>query len=95
VLTHVVLFTLTDSDDKPEALTRLRAMRGRIPSLLSLKCGGNSLTGPNASDIVLISEHADAAGLADYVEHPVHQELISWLRPRLSGRSVVDSTDLG
>ena len=46
---------------------------------------------PGAYDLVLRSTHADEAGLLAYVEHPVHQELLVWLRPRLADRAVVDA----
>ncbi len=94
MLTHVVLFTLSDPSDTAEAIERLRALDGQIPELLSLRVGTDTTDNPAASHIALISEHADAAGLRGYQEHPVHQELLAWLRPRLAGRAVVDSSDL-
>jgi hypothetical protein len=42
-------------------------------------------------DLVLRSTHADEHGLIGYLEHPVHQELLTWLRPRLAERAVVDA----
>ena len=95
MLTHVVAFRLTDPDDVPEALHRLRAMRGQIPSLVDIRAGGNVNSSDAAYDVVLITEHDDAKGLSEYVEHPVHQELLGWLRPRIASRVVVDSEDLG
>ena len=35
--------------------------------------------------------HTDEHGLIGYLEHPVHQELLVWLRPRLADRAVVDA----
>ena len=92
-LHHAVMFTLHDPADAAEAVERLRAMRGRIPSLLSLRAGAAS--GNAAPHLILITEHADAAGLADYAAHPVHQELLGWIRPRIADRTVVDTVDLG
>ena len=46
---------------------------------------------PGAYDLVLRSTHSDEGGLHAYVEHPVHQELLEWLRPRLADRAVVDA----
>lgn len=95
VLTHIVLFTLIDKNDADAVLERLRDLNSQIPSLISLRCGKNSIKKPHSWDIALVSEHADAAGLTDYVEHPVHVDLLEWLGPKLAGRAVVDSIDFG
>lgn len=97
MITHVVLMRLNNQDDRNEALVRLRAMRGKIPSLLDLKCGTDLHHGDSAShafDLVLLTVHADAAGLAAYQAHPAHQEFANWVLPRRAGRAVVDSADL-
>jgi len=93
VLTHVVLFTLNNRDDADEILGRLRDLRSQIPSLISLRCGKNSIAKPNSWDIALVTEHADADGLQEYATHPVHLELVEWLASRLASRAVVDSID--
>lgn len=90
-LTHAVMFTLTDSADAVEAAQRLRAMAGRIPTLLSIEAG-TSADG-SAPHVLLVTRHPDAAGLQAYQEHPVHQELLGWIRPRIADRVVVDSED--
>jgi Stress responsive A/B Barrel Domain len=92
-LTHAVMFTLHDPADAAEAVQRLRALGGRIPALQSVAAGTSSSGG--APHVLLITEHADDAGLQAYQAHPVHQEFLSWLRPRVADRTAVDSTDLG
>ncbi len=92
-LTHVVMFTLHDSADADEAALRLRAMAGRIPALHGLRVG-TSANG-EAPHLVLLTEHADVAGLQAYAKHPVHEDLLAWFRPRIAARSVVDTADLG
>jgi hypothetical protein len=94
VITHVVMFKLADPADIPEALDRIRAMAGRIPSLESIAAGRDSSRGPAAFDAVLISKHEDSTALADYATDPIHQELLAWLKPRWTERAVVDSEDL-
>jgi predicted protein tyrosine phosphatase len=44
--------------------------------------------------VLLLTRHQDAAGLQAYAEHPVHQELLTWIRPRIADRVVVDTADL-
>lgn len=87
------MFKLADKADVNEAVTRLRDLNGQIPSLLSLRCGPCSIEKPNCWDIALTSEHEDEQGLADYIAHPAHKELLEWLSPRITHRAVVDSGD--
>ena len=91
VITHVVVMKLHDPADQIEAVERLRAMEGQIPSLLSLEVLADDLHRDGAYDIYLRSTHADDRGLVEYIEHPVHVELLQWLRPRLAARAVVDA----
>ena len=94
MLTHMVAMRLTDPADVGEAVQRLRSMRGHIPTLIDVRAGSNVNPTEAAADVLLITEHDDEQGLAAYQQHPVHQELLGWLRPRLQDRVVVDSTDL-
>lgn len=94
MITHVVLFRFGNAGDVAGATDRLRGMQGRIPALRSVRAGSNSNTGPNAFDLVLITEHDDEAGLAEYLTDPHHRELGSWLADRISERAVVDTSDL-
>ena len=91
---HIVLFTLSDPANAPEAIERLKGMRGKIPALRGLRCGLSSNDKPGASDLVLITEHDDEAGLREYAADPVHQELIGWLSPLIAARAVVDTDNL-
>lgn len=93
VLTHAVMFTLHDPADAQEAAQRLRAMAGRIPALLGIQAA-TSADG-SAPHVLLLTQHVDAAGLAEYVQDPVHRELLDWLRPRIADRAAVDTVDLG
>lgn len=94
MLTHIVMFSFSNPADIAEAVVRLRGLQGKIPSLLSLKCGTNAREGEHALEVVLVTEHESLAGLLAYIEHPVHQELVGWLSPRISKRAVVDTLDL-
>jgi hypothetical protein len=90
MLTHVVLFRFTDPADAAEAQTRLQALVGRIPELLTLAAGRDVVGDAAAAHLALVTTHADVAGLKAYQAHPVHRELGSWLAPRLGSRTVVD-----
>ena len=90
MLTHVVTFTFAEAADRYEAQERLEALPPQIPAILSLTTGQDLLGDPGAAHLVLITTHDDVAGLRAYQEHPVHEEFGAWVRPRLSGKSVVD-----
>jgi hypothetical protein len=94
VITHVVMFTLADSADIDPAIDLLHSMSGRIPGLVHITAGRNQNQGPTAHDVVLITRHTGAAALQSYVKHPVHLEVISWLKPRWTARTVVDTDGL-
>jgi hypothetical protein len=85
------MMKLHDPADRLEAATRLRDMEGRIPELLTVEVLVDDLGRPGAYDLVLRSTHVDEAGLTAYIAHPVHQDLLVWLRPRLADRAVVDA----
>jgi hypothetical protein len=66
-------------------------MAGRIPDLLTIEVLADELGRDGAYDLVLRSTHRDEAGLLGYLDHPEHQALAAWLRPRLAARAVVDA----
>ena len=93
MINHVVMFKLADQADVPEAVARIAAMAGRIPSLNSIRVGRDLNRGPTAFDVVLVSEHDDEDSLAAYATDPVHVELLDWLKPRWTERAVVDTNE--
>jgi hypothetical protein len=90
VITHVVTFTFTDKGDVRECLDRLDALEPQIEAIRTWFVGSDSVGDPGAADVVLVSTHDDVDGLRAYQTHPVHEEFGDWVRPRLSGKSVVD-----
>jgi len=91
MLRHVVLFKFTNPADADEAVGRLQSLRGGIPALLTLEAGRNVREHPDAWDVSLVTTHTDLDGLRNYQDHPIHQEFVAWLNPRLSQRAVVDN----
>jgi hypothetical protein len=91
VIRHVVLMKLADPADAPEAKSRLDALSGRIPGLLSLDVGLDVLRTEASYDLSLVTTHETLQGLDDYQVHPEHLEFKAWVGPRLAGRVAVDS----
>lgn len=94
MISHVVLLTLQDPEDRDEAVARLAKLPESIPEIASMQVGTDTVGTEGASDIVLITTHGDSSSLNTYQSHTVHQEFLSWLRPRLASRSVVDTENL-
>jgi hypothetical protein len=80
MLIHVVCFKFTDRAHADEAVARLAAMRGQIPTMLAIDVGRDITQSARSYDVALVTRHDDAAGMAAYQTHPVHQEVVTWIR---------------
>ncbi len=71
---HIVLYTLKEGVDKPEAVrliaSVLEPLVGQIPGLLHLVV----LRAYNGMFYALYSEFESRQALADYAVHPLHQQ---------------------
>lgn len=94
MLTHVVMFRFSDPADSGEAADRLRALADEVPSARTLRVGTNLNPDAGAFEIILISEHDDAAALDEYRNHPRHQDVLAWLADHPHQRVAFDTTDL-
>jgi hypothetical protein len=62
VIRHIVLLKLTDPSLLDEASSRLKALAGQIPSLLSLDVSLDVLRSDSSSDLCLVTTHDDLDG---------------------------------
>ena len=98
MITHIVLFNFKPANKQQnvqEALTRLRGMLGKVPSLRALEVGAHVGAPDRACDVALVTRFDDLAGLSDYAVDPVHAEVKRWLGEVLEGSHVVDFDDAG
>ena len=94
---HIVFWTLKESaggrskeDNALEMKSRLEALNGRIPGLISLEVGIDFSRSEASCDAALYSEFEDREALAVYQNHPEHiavREFVSRVR---SQRFLVD-----
>lgn len=91
MIRHVVLMRFEDAADAPEAKARLEALPDQISEIASLDVGLDVLRSDVSFDLALVTTHTDLSALSAYQQHPVHQEFLSWVRPRLAARAVVDA----
>lgn len=90
MLTHVVCFRFDSLEDAAGARDRLLAMAGRIPTLQGIEAGVDTTRSERSYELALLTRHADRAGLDAYAVHPVHQEVVAWIKARARGSVAVD-----
>jgi hypothetical protein len=96
VITHIVLFKFKEANKQKhldEAITRLRAMLGKVPSLRALEVGAHIGTPDRAADLALVTRFDDLAGLQAYAVDPLHVAVKQWLGQVLESAQVVDFDD--
>lgn len=95
-LRHVVAFRLaaedadTRAEQAAEAARRLNALVGVAPTLRAMSAGANTLFPGENWDLVLVADFDDAAGLAAYATHPVHEEVVAYIGSVRAERVAVD-----
>lgn len=101
MLTHIVWWTMKNEADGKSAQenialikSALEGLRGRIPALKELAVGANILPGSTEeAQLVLVTRHEDAAGLAEYAAHPEHQKVVALLKNATASRKAIDFMD--
>ena len=90
MITHIVLFRLTDKAYADEAAETLRNMEGKIESMRSIEVGINVVESDRAYDVSIKTTFDDLAGLKEYAEHPEHQPVIQWMRAHTAVAASID-----
>lgn len=94
MIKHIVMFKLKPAEKRDELAARakedLDGLLGKVPSLRAMEVGIDVSTDNPSADLVLVSVFDDMEGLCQYASHPQHLEFLSWFRPHIALRSVVD-----
>lgn len=90
MVTHVVLFKFESPADAEASVEKLRAMKGRIPSLLDVEVGIDFTRSERSYEVGLITRHPDRAALEAYRVDPVHLEVAAFIKGKTSGSVAVD-----
>ena len=80
MLTHVVMFQFDNAANAEEAQRRLLAMDGQIPELQHIEAGLDVLRSDRSMDLCLITRFDDMAAMERYQVHPVHQEVVGFIK---------------
>ena len=100
MLVHIVFWKLLDQApngqskeaNAQELKRRFEALGGQMPGLARIEVGVDiSRTGESA-DVALYTEFDSPAALEAYAVHPLHKEIVGFLKDIRSERRVVDYT---
>jgi hypothetical protein len=84
----------TAAENAARIRAALQNLRGRIPELKELHVGSEVLpSSTESAELVLVTRHDDAAGLAAYAAHPEHQVVLAILKETTSSRRAIDFMD--
>ncbi|GAB3614553.1 Dabb family protein [Humibacter ginsengisoli] len=95
-LRHVVTWKVAgDSDEerervKAEFRDRLESLPPQIDVIRRFEVGLNNAGAADNFDVVLVSEFDDEDALQQYIHHPVHQEVVAFVRANTVGRAGAD-----
>jgi hypothetical protein len=67
-------------EKRDHVISEIRNLQGRIPGLLETFVGKNISPRGEGYELGGVMKFSDKAALEAYGPHPVHQELVSWLR---------------
>jgi len=93
MVAHIVFFAFKQENKREnllEAKQRIEAMMGKIVSLRSVDVGVNFAEEDRAMDLALTARFDDRAGLEAYAVHPVHLEVIDFIKSVAEYTKVVD-----
>ena len=93
MITHIVLFKFKDDTTKIEiekAKNMIEALNQSVPTLEKIEVGINFADEGRAMDMSLIATFIDREGLDEYAQHPVHLEVISYIKSIADYTKVVD-----
>lgn len=93
MVTHMVMFRFEVPADADEARRRLLSLRGVIPGMQSLEAGLDFSRSPRSFDVGLITRHDSREALEGYQVHPLHQEVATFIRSKMSASAAVDFED--
>ncbi len=97
MIKHIVMWRLKEKARGAAKEENTRAMKARlealaqiIPEIRHLEVGLNVKDSERAADVVLYSEFDSPADLDAYIQHPAHQEVVTFVREIAAETRVVD-----
>ncbi len=101
MLTHIVWWTFKEAargksgaENAAEVRAALNGLRGKITELIDLSVSLTVLdSSTEKAELILVTRHDNAEGLAAYAAHPDHQKVAALLKEAAASRKALDFTD--
>ena len=79
---HIVFFKLSDNSEanKQALKDRIMSMQGKLNFMKHLEVGINFSTEERAFDVVLINDFETKEDLQMYATHPIHLEVVNFIK---------------
>ena len=93
MIVHIVMFQFKEENkaaNMTQAKEMLEALRGAVPTLRSMEVGLNFSAEERAMDLSIITTFDDKEGLHEYAVHPVHLEVVAFIKTVVEYSKVVD-----
>ena len=93
MIVHIVMFSFKEENKKENLVMAkhiLQDLVEKVPSLKSMEVGLDFMHSERSFDLVLTSKFDDKEGLASYATHPVHLEVVDFIKKVTDGAKVVD-----
>lgn len=89
---HIVFFKLPDNSEanKQAVKDRIMSMQGKLDFVKHLEVGLNFCTEERAFDVALISDFETKEDLQTYATHPIHVEVVNFIKSLNAVSKVVD-----
>lgn len=92
MIKHIVFFELEDNSQENKELIKdkIMALKDKISAIKHLEVGINFSDEERAFDLALVSDFNSKEDLKSYAVHPLHVEVIKYLKSKNTITKVVD-----
>jgi hypothetical protein len=90
MIKHIVLFKVNDKSKIDEAKNKILKLKKDIPEILDIKVFSDIGYDETASDFGLITTFKNEKDLDIYAKHPIHLEVIKFIKTIAIQRSAID-----
>ncbi|WP_263833365.1 Dabb family protein [Sulfurospirillum oryzae] len=89
---HIVFFKLPDNSEanKQAVKDRIMSMQGKLDLVKHLEVGINFSPEERAFDVALVSDFETKEDLQTYATHPIHVEVVNFIKSLSAVSKVVD-----
>ena len=92
---HTIMWKIIESPlEKKDTCEKIKnllvGLNGKIPGLINIEVGINTLNAENVFDIILINDFENKEAYAAYSQHPEHAQIVPFFKTLKLSRSIVD-----